>query len=469
MYSICHIMEEHMAKAKTKNASNENYLKEVRNQYENYPYPPRDPAKEKETLYCSLSSALDAINYYNYSGKKDFSKGFNVLIAGSGTGDGTIFFAEQLRNTDTEIVSLDISKASIAIAKERAKVRGLKNIKWVHGSLLDAQKILNKKFDFINCIGVLHHLASPENGLSALTSVLKDDGVIEIMLYAKYGREAIYQIQSLMKLLNKNELNMHKKVQNCKTVLTKLPPTNGFNAIRNLFTELKYYDDVGIYDLLLHSNDIAFSVPEVYQFVERQKLKLSHFFFEPIFNHGNNIYKLESYLTDTKLLPIIQSLSEQEKQTAAELINGRIFKHVFYTSKNIVPPPTTKEITNIPSLSLILNRPSAAIPGVLKQCNVGQEIIMNAHNMEVRFVKTTNTELIFKYLDGNNTIGDIFRKIRAEYKNAATRPTNESLKEEFDNIYNALRLQDWIFLRDKSVPKYRTLDDMQSIFQTDEK
>ena len=81
------------------------------------------------------------------------------------------------------------------IAKQRASIRGLNNITWMHTSLLDLPSLDIGKFDYINCSGVLHHLESPQEGLAALNSVLKQDGAILIMVYAKYGRTAIYQIQ----------------------------------------------------------------------------------------------------------------------------------------------------------------------------------------------------------------------------------------------------------------------------------
>jgi ubiquinone/menaquinone biosynthesis C-methylase UbiE len=80
---------------------------------------------------------LPMINHYCFAGKQSFQNGFRALVAGGGTGDATIFLAEQLRHTDAQVVHLDMSTASIALAKERAQIRGLTNITWVHDSLLN--------------------------------------------------------------------------------------------------------------------------------------------------------------------------------------------------------------------------------------------------------------------------------------------------------------------------------------------
>jgi len=50
------------------------YLEKVKAQYEDYPYPARDPEEEKGVLYSSKAASLDALNYYCFEGKRDLSK-----------------------------------------------------------------------------------------------------------------------------------------------------------------------------------------------------------------------------------------------------------------------------------------------------------------------------------------------------------------------------------------------------------
>lgn len=454
-----------MVKAKESYIKDANYLKEVRNQYENYPYPPRNPEDEKNNFLYAASAALDCLNYYHYSGTRDFTKDFNVLVAGGGTGDATIMLAEQLKDTHSEVVHLDISEASIEMAKARANIRGLDNITWVHGSILNVKNILNRKFDYINCIGVLHHLESPEQGLAAITSVLKDEGVLDIMLYGKYGRESIYHIQNLMKILNKNEHNIQKKVDNCKSVLQHLPATSYFHAIKNIFPDFISYGDTGIYDLFLHSNDVAYSVPDVYNFLSSSNLKLSHFFSDKVYGIGNNLYNLESYFADGSLSDVISDLSLQEKHAAAELMHGKIFKHHFYATKIDVTIPSIDNLDNIPALSTIFkNNVYQEIRNVCKCFQVGQTIDCNAHNVEIKFSKTPNVDRIFSYLDGNTSIKDIFMKVRASYSRNEKKPTIDELRSEFRAIFSAFNLHDWMFLRDKSVQRFKNIEGMQEKF-----
>ncbi len=186
-----------------KQAQKSKDLKQVKDHYLDYPYPYRNPEDDKNRLLKIYGDYLGEINHWLFNGKEDFKKGFRILIAGGGTGDSTVYLAEQLKDTDAEIVYLDFSKNSMKLAQERAKNRGLKNIKWINDSILNLSDLNLGKFDYIQCSGVLHHLESPDNGLRALVDVLSDRGGINVMVYAQIGRTGVYQIQDLMKKVNK--------------------------------------------------------------------------------------------------------------------------------------------------------------------------------------------------------------------------------------------------------------------------
>ena len=189
----------------------DNYLPEVRNQYEALPYPPCNPEDDRKRLVLTWLEDLPMINHYCFAGKQSFQHGFRALVAGGGTGDATIFLAEQLRATNAAIVHLDMSEASLLLAQERARIRGLTNITWVHDSLLNLPTLGLAPFDYINCSGVLHHLADPDLGFKALRSVLKDDGAIGLMVYATTGRTGVYQMQALMRLVNAGQSDERRK------------------------------------------------------------------------------------------------------------------------------------------------------------------------------------------------------------------------------------------------------------------
>ncbi len=177
----------------------------VRAQYESLPYPPRDPRDEAKRLITGSPSHLDEVIHYVFGGRFDRAQPFRALIAGGGTGDAAIMLGQQLTDAGAakaEIVYLDQSAASRAIAEARAKTRGLTNINFVSGSLLDLAQLGLGRFDYIDCCGVLHHLDDPAAGLAALTQALTPTGGLGLMLYGTLGRTGVYPVQTLVKALS---------------------------------------------------------------------------------------------------------------------------------------------------------------------------------------------------------------------------------------------------------------------------
>ena len=83
-----------------------------------------------------------------------------------------------------------------------------------HASLFDLKK--QASFDYINSIGVLHHLKEPIAGLKVLGSLLKSSGILHIFIYSERGRWEIKNFQNACKLLDlcdkKNSLeSIHSK------------------------------------------------------------------------------------------------------------------------------------------------------------------------------------------------------------------------------------------------------------------
>lgn len=439
----------------------ENYLPKVRNQYEDLPYPERNPADERVRLNGVTVDCLDRINHYCHAGMKDFSKGSRILVAGGGTGDSTIFFAEQLRCSDSEIVYLDFSKASMAVAKERAEIRGLKNIRWINGSILDIRDMNLGRFDHISCTGVLHHLEDPEQGLGALKSVLESEGAMSLMLYAKYGRTAIYHIQELMKIINQNQSNAEECIANCRTTLDLLPPDHWFN----LAGLNKNISDVELYDLYLHSQDRCYDVPGLYEFTESAGLEIVHLF-DDYGVRGNALYEPEEYIRDRELLGTVKNLEKKHQQAVSELVNGRIKLHSFYVSGKCIKKPDYTMQDFIPSLPLtILSGSYVALYNLVDSSDGNVSINLSSNdsgNIKIKFRKTGNIAKFFKYLDGRCTLGEILSRILSSGNHVNDRKGYENLIDEFSGLFLALANHNLLLLRHRSVPRYKTLDELHS-------
>lgn len=298
----------------------------VQEQYEDFPYPPRDPEDERKRLIVGSPSNLDEINHYIFDGKRSFDKPFRALIAGGGTGDAAIMMAQQLSDAGTggSVTYLDLSQASRAVAEARAAIRGLTNIEFLTGSLLDLPGMGLELFDYIDCCGVLHHLDDPDAGLKALTSNLSDEGGMGLMVYATVGRTGVYHVQDALKLLV-GDLPQKQQVPLAKKFVTDLPSTNWL--VRNPFVgDHKLGADAAFFDLLLHPRDRSYTVPEVDQFLKDAELDLITFV-EPV------KYDPCVFLKDKELAKRAKNLPPMAQASLAENLTGSLKIHLFYVRK----------------------------------------------------------------------------------------------------------------------------------------
>jgi len=427
------------------------YLKEVRNQYENYPYPRRNPEDERKKIWQPFFDSLDLINYFGFEGKKDFSKNFRALVAGGGTGDATTYLAEQLRGTGAEIMQIDMSSASIEIAKKRSEIRGLKSTSFIHNSLLELPNLDIGKFDYINCSGVLHHLANPTEGLLALKSVLKDDGVMGIMVYAEYGRTPTYFMQELMRMINKGEPNLQQQVANCKAVYYELPATNWVKRDEAAYQdEIDQSDDVGFYDLFLHTQDRAYTVPQVYDWAGECGLKLLTF----LDQYGNEkaLYSPAHYLKNHEVLSKIAGFPLREQQAIAEILACNFRKHSFYLSRQEKRIPDFKNRDNIPFFSSHFSQ-DGVYSGIYNAVANGAPSlnILNPPN-QLNLKLGNLAKFIFKYFDGERSIAEIITMVKNDPQLQSANISEEKIYLEFSEIYKAFNMFDWMLLRDKSLP-----------------
>jgi SAM-dependent methyltransferase len=300
----------------------------VRQQYELLPYPARDPRDEAQRLIEGSPSHLLELNHYLYAGGRDFSRPFRALVAGGGTGDGLIMLAQHLsdRNCPAEIVYLDLSTAARAIAEQRARVRGLASITFMTGSLLDLPNLDLGTFDYIDCCGVLHHLADPAAGLTALTAVLATDGGMGVMVYGTLGRTGVYPMQAMLKTLAAYApapaQTPTAQLATARDLMKQLPATNWLRRNPAIGDHLAG-GDAGLHDLLLHAQDRAYSVAELAELVNGAGLEIAAFI-EPW------RYDPASYLTDPGLLHRLESLDAITRAGFTEQLAGNLKRHIVY-------------------------------------------------------------------------------------------------------------------------------------------
>ncbi|GMQ87747.1 MAG: class I SAM-dependent methyltransferase [Gammaproteobacteria bacterium] len=420
-----------------------NYLREVRMQYENYPYPPRDPEDERKRLIPNIIDKLPIINHFCFRGTQYFGNSFRVLVAGGGTGDSAIFLAEQLKGTNATVTYVDISTASMDIAKKRAEVRGLQNIEWHLRSLLELPEMDLAPFDYINCIGVLHHLEDPVAGLKALRSVLKEDGAIGLMLYATYGRTPVYQMQDLMRLINTDEPDLQVKVDNTKKVLASLPVNHALKTSETDTDDHINFGDVGIYDLFLHSQDRSYTVPEVYEYLKTCNLNPVSFVYKSL------LYRPETFITDKTLLEKIRLMPVMEQQSIAELLCGKFSRHFLYASPHSNTIADLNNMDNVPFLCGMFS--AGQLYDYVRDKRPDDLFTLDLGFGRISLPVGYYCESIFQNLDGQKSVRELLDIAVAERKVLDPSASREKAFHEFSSSFQLLNILNQIVLRGKTV------------------
>ena len=406
----------------------------VRAHYEAHPYPARDPADEAKRLVTGSPSGLAELNHYVFAGGRDFTRPFRALVAGGGTGDAAIMLAQQLADAGApgEVVHLDISEASAAVARARAEARRLANIRFVRGSLAELDSLGLGTFDYIDCCGVLHHLDDPESGLAALARALDPGGGMGIMVYAPLGRSGVYHAQSMLRMLGADDA-LDARIGRARALLSQLPPTNWLR--RNPYVgDHLLSGDAGLVDLLLHPRDRAYTVHAVDRLVRGAGLALAGFI-EPV------RYEPLIHVRDEGLAARLRAMSWLDRCAFAELLCGNLKTHVFYAvpaarAGATVARPDSPETVPVP----------AGFEGkaMAERAAKGGTLKAELDGLKLAFPLGAGAAPILARIDGWRSLGRIHAEIAAA---GAPNPGWDAFKAEFDRLYAVLNGLNLLLLR----------------------
>lgn len=417
--------------------SGKSFLPRVKEQYEALPYPPRDPAEERERLIQRIGDCLIVLNHHCFGGRRDFRDGFRALVAGGGTGDSTIYLAEQLRHLSGEVVHLDLSEAAMEIARQRAEVRNLSNIRWLNASIMDLPGLGLEPFDYINCTGVLHHLESSEAGLARLERVLRPGGVILLMLYGKYGRRSVYDMQALLRSFLPADAAIADKIRMTRQLLAALPGRNSFR--RELDTwrmEIapEGFGDAGLYDLLLHSQDRCFDVPGLYELAGSAGLDILAF-----------VDRADAYDPQTHLRPGIDrrhldGYDLRRRQAIAELMIGNLSAHEFYLGHRGVNQSASLDDER--NALVLLGAMHGHHREISEGLTPGRTITFTGRSGALTVTGTAVNRVLFAHMDGITPLSRVYEQVQA----AVPSIDRAAVAAELRDLYKLLNAHGHLFL-----------------------
>jgi len=268
-------MQIHQVKKDQKSANCIKILKEVSNavsvdvqkQYEVSPYPRWiDLRVEKTPLTIEEITRRAQLRIPNESIHNCALP--QVLIAGCGTGQQSIEAGFKFKNS--RIFAVDLSVASLSYASRKTGEFGLNNIEYMQADILDLPA-LGRKFDIIECCGVLHHMDNPFRGWELLTECLNPGGLMKIALYSEKARGSVNRIRKEIIELGIESDSI--SIKNFRDMIISSDETH-HKAISS-FTD--FYCLSELRDLLFNVKEHQFIIPDIESILNKLKLSFCGF------------------------------------------------------------------------------------------------------------------------------------------------------------------------------------------------
>lgn len=371
---------------------------EVRDFYDRYPYPPPVDNLEKYQQ-CWQDPHRRRAEHHLFWPDRSYREDHSILVAGCGTSQAA---KHAMRWPAAQVTGIDISATSIRHTEELKRKYNRTNLH-VHQLPIDRVDTLEKTFDQIVCTGVLHHLEDPDAGLASLRRVLKPDGAMHLMVYAPYGRTGVYMLQEFCRRLGLRATN--DGIRDLVAALRALPPGH---PLENLLREAPdFRQESALADSLLHPRDRAYSVPQLFDFIERAGLAFGRWIRQASYSPQCGVVARIPQASRMALL------SPPEQFAAVELFRGTMVRHsaiVYRNDATAISAPIS--FAGDAWLRYVPIRMSETI-SVQERLPAGAAAVLinQNHTYTDIFLTVSPTEKhLFDAIDGNSTMSDIVRK-----------------------------------------------------------
>jgi len=285
---------------------------EVQNFYERYPYPPPIDSLEDYRRHWQDRQRRRA-DYHLFWPANSFRESYSILVAGCGTSQAA---KHAMRWSEASVTGIDFSATSVRCTEELKGKYQLNNLQ-VRQLAIERVGELELSFDQIVCTGVLHHLPDPDAGLQALRDVLKPGGAIHLMVYAPYGRTGIYMLQEFCRRVGVQADDAG--LRDLIAALTALPRGHPLETLLREAPDFR--QEAALADALLHPQDRAYSVPQLFDFLDRGRLAFGRWLMQaPYLPHCGVLAKIPQ-------ADRMAQLSMAEQYAAVELFRGTMIRH----------------------------------------------------------------------------------------------------------------------------------------------
>ena len=243
---------------------------EVRRQYEDNPYPRWIRSPPAVTTPSFNAFMREQFPFATFAPLADDTQPA-LLIAGCGTGQEAIETATQFPSA--RVLAVDLSLASLAYARRKARETGVDNIEFGQADILNIASIA-RTFDAISSVGVLHHLEHPEAGLRALLSQLRPGGFMRLGLYSERARSDVVAARAFIAAHGYRATL--DDIRRCRQ-----DPALHAEPLSAVLSRRDFYATSECRDLLFHVQEHRYTIPGVAAMLAGAGLHFIGFLLEP--------------------------------------------------------------------------------------------------------------------------------------------------------------------------------------------
>lgn len=376
----------------------------VRQQYERFPYP--TPQQDMQPFLDGqvLELGFPGIFFHRFWPRSAYRKDLDILVAGCGSTQAARYAAA---HPEARVTGIDLSVASLDHSRELAGRYELRNLTLEQLAIEEAGK-LEAQFDLIVSTGVIHHLPEPEAGLRVLRRLLRPDGAMHLMLYAPYGRDAIYYLQTLMREAGVTmESVTDEDVPDLVRLVDALPREHPLWHRRRQFPDLD--SSAELVDYLLHPQDRAFTLRQCRELLAGCGMAL-----QDVFNRAYYAPRC-SGLGGSRLLRRVAERSEFEQFEAGEVYRASLTRHDLIACRDDRPEASRRVHANEPWDRVVPVR----MPGVQEVAGKPPDgkaawLQWPAHAFsDIRLAVDREEHAFFRAIDNESSVVSLLERIEA--------------------------------------------------------
>ncbi len=305
--------------------SNSKQHQAVQALYNTYPFPPEPLLQEPPPGYNWRWHWTAVHNFC--LGRRPPTQNIRILDAGCGTGVGTEYLAHL--NPEAEIQAVDISEGALAVAQERLSKSGVggDRVNFHHLSLENLAS-LPGQFDYINSVGVLHHLPDPIAGIQAVAQKLAPGGLFHIFVYAEIGRWEIQLMQEAIAILQGEKRGDYRDgVAVGREIFASLPETNRLVKREKERWSMENHRDESFADMYVHPQETDYNINTLFELIDAAGLQFLGFSNPDYWQLDRLLGKAPDLIERTK------NLGEREQYRLIELLDPEITHYEFFLAK----------------------------------------------------------------------------------------------------------------------------------------